>query len=39
MNFNGFKNVNVYVEGKGIVKTSILVKDGKIVSFENNEGI
>lgn len=39
MNFNGFKNVNVYVEGKGIVKTSILVKDGKIASFENNEGL
>ena len=26
----GFKNVNVYVEGLGIVKKSIEVKDGKI---------
>ena len=28
--FKGFKNVNVYVEGQGIVKKSILVEDGKI---------
>ena len=26
----GFKNVNVFVEGQGIVKKSILVEDGKI---------
>lgn len=28
--FKGFKNVNVYVEGQGIVKKNILVEDGKI---------
>ncbi|MBQ9709759.1 MAG: N-acetylglucosamine-6-phosphate deacetylase, partial [Clostridia bacterium] len=27
----GFKNVDVYVEGKGIIKTSLGVEDGKIV--------
>ncbi len=39
MEFNGFKNVNVYVEGKGIVKSDILVKDGKIASFSNKDGL
>lgn len=39
MDFNGFKNANVYVEGKGIIKTSLLVKDGKIASFENDKGM
>ena len=39
MKFNGFKDVNVYVEGKGIIKTSLKVENGKIVSFENNDGI
>ena len=28
--FKGFKNVNVYVEGQGIVKKNILVEEGKI---------
>ena len=26
----GFKNCNIYVEGKGIVKANVEVKDGKI---------
>ena len=26
----GFKNVNVYIEGKGIVKSDVLVENGKI---------
>ena len=34
----GFKNCNIYVEGKGIVKASLEVKDGKIVSFNEDEG-
>ena len=34
----GFKNCNIYVEGKGIVKASVEVKDGKIVSFNEVEG-
>ena len=34
MEFKGFKNANVYVEGKGIVKTSVKVEKGKIASFE-----
>lgn len=29
----GFKNCNIYIENKGIVKGSVEVKDGKIVSF------
>ena len=37
--FNGFSNTNIYVEGKGIIKTSLKVDDGKIVSFENEEGL
>lgn len=37
--FNGFSNANIYVEGKGIIKTSLKVDDGKIVSFENEEGL
>lgn len=37
--FNGFSNSNIYVEGKGIIKTSLKVDDGKIVSFENEEGL
>lgn len=37
--FNGFKNCNIYVEGKGIVKTSLKVEDGKITSFDNEEGL
>ncbi len=30
----GFKNVNIYIEGKGIVKGSVSVENGKIVSFD-----
>ena len=37
--FNGFKNCNIYVEGKGIIKSSLKVEDGKIVSFENEDGL
>lgn len=33
----GFKNCNVYVEGKGIIKSDVEVKDGKIVSFNAPE--
>lgn len=33
----GFVNANIYVEGKGIIKTSLTVKKGKIVSFEAPE--
>lgn len=33
----GFKNVNLYVEGKGIVKSSVTFKNGKIVSFDDNQ--
>ena len=32
--FKGFKNCNVYVEGKGIIKASVEVENGKIKSFE-----
>ena len=37
--FKGFTNCNIYVEGKGIIKTSLQEKDGKIASFENNDGL
>jgi N-acetylglucosamine-6-phosphate deacetylase len=33
----GFRNCNVYVEGKGVIKTSIIIEKGKIVSFEDNQ--
>lgn len=36
--FIGFKNSNIYVEGKGVIKTSAFVDDGKIKSFEEKEG-
>lgn len=29
----GFKNTNIYVEGKGVIKTSLLIKDGKIAQI------
>ena len=32
----GFKNANVYVEGQGIIKTSLVVEDGKIISFDGD---
>lgn len=32
----GFKNVNVYVEGLGVVKKSVIVKDGKIEKIVDN---
>lgn len=32
----GFKNVNVYVEGLGIVKKTVIVKDGKIEKIVDN---
>lgn len=34
----GFKNCNIYVEGKGIVKTNLEVENGKIASFNAVEG-
>ena len=33
----GFKNVNIYIEGKGIVKGSVTLENGKIKSFEEND--
>ena len=33
----GFRNANVYVEGKGIIKTSIQFVYGKITSFDDDE--
>ena len=35
-NMKGFKNVNVYVEGKGIVKTTIGFENGVITALDNN---
>lgn len=35
--FNGFKNSNVYVEGKGVIKTSVAIENGKIVAFNESE--
>ncbi|MBO5926227.1 MAG: N-acetylglucosamine-6-phosphate deacetylase [Clostridia bacterium] len=35
----GFKNANVYVEGKGIIKADIAFQDGKIVNLGNLDGI
>lgn len=35
----GFKNVNVYVEGKGIIKTSIGFDNGIITCLKNNRKI
>ena len=32
----GFKNVKAYIEGKGIIKTDIAIKDGKIFAIGNN---
>ena len=29
----GFKNIKVYVEGKGIIVTSLAVENGKIANF------
>lgn len=40
MNFiNGFTNCNIYIENKGIVKSDLLIEDGKIASFINKEGL
>ncbi|MFA6843297.1 MAG: N-acetylglucosamine-6-phosphate deacetylase, partial [Bacilli bacterium] len=36
MIIKGFKNVNVYVEGQGIVKKCILIKNGKIDKIVDN---
>ena len=36
---NGFTNCNIYVEGKGIIKSDLKVVDGKVASFENKEGL
>ena len=35
----GFKNVNVYIEGSGIVKSSVVFENGKITSFQEEEGL
>lgn len=34
----GFKNCNIYVEGKGIVKSNLEVENGKITSFNAVDG-
>ena len=34
----GFKNVNIYIEGKGIVKSSVALENGKIKSFDAVDG-
>lgn len=34
----GFKNCNIYVEGKGIVKNNLEVENGKIASFNAVDG-
>ena len=36
MRFTGFKNSNIYVEGKGIVKTSLLIEENKISNIDEN---
>ena len=33
----GFKNTYIYVEGQGIVKTSLKIENGKFVSFEKED--
>jgi hypothetical protein len=30
----GFKNSNIYIEGKGITKSSLTIKDNKFYSFD-----
>ena len=35
----GFKNANVYVEGKGVIKTNIGVKNGKIAYIGDDESL
>ncbi len=35
----GFKNVNAYVENKGIIKTNIGIKDGKIIYIGDDESL
>ena len=32
----GFRNANIYIEGKGIIKSSIQIENGKIKSFEDD---
>lgn len=32
----GFKKVNAYIEGKGVIKTDIAIKDGKIFAIGDN---
>ena len=36
MKMKGFKNVNIYVENEGIIKTSLTIKDDKIYEIGNN---
>lgn len=35
----GFKNVNIYIAGKGIVKSSLVVEGGKIASFDEKKDL
>ena len=35
----GFNNVNIYIENRGVVKSSIQFKDGVFTSFEENENL
>jgi len=37
-NFKGFKNCNIYLEGKGIVNASLSVENGKIKNLEACDG-
>ncbi len=38
MKIPGFKNTNIYIAGKGICKTSLIVMDGKIKDIGNAKG-
>lgn len=35
----GFKNVNIYIAGKGIVKSSLVIEGGKIASFDEKKDL
>ena len=35
----GFKNANIYIEGKGIVKSSLVIENGKIASFDETKDL
>ena len=33
----GYKNTNIYIEGVGIVKSSLKIENGKFASFDYND--